>query len=226
MKSVKNMNPQDHKRAVAAGYDEIGEIYGNQATRSRTAQRTKYESVLLDSLDERARALDLGCGSGIPTTRRLARKLQVIGVDISEMQVKRARANVPDAEFICSDMATLDFPSATFDGISAFYSIIHLPRDEQAALINAIAKWLRPGGTFVGCLGVRDLEADCDETWMGTPMFWSTFDADTNRRIVNESGLVTISALEETTYLRGEEASLHGESETFLWIVTKKLDLL
>ena len=216
------MNRKNHKLTVALGYDKIGEAYGKQATRSRTAQRTRYESVLLDSLDEGASVLDLGCGSGIPTTRRLARKFQVTGVDISEKQVQRAKKNVPHAEFIHSDMAALDFPADTFDGVCAFYSIIHLPRAEQVTLINAIFAWLRPGGTFVACLGTGDHEVDYDETWMGAPMFWSTFDAATNRRIINESGLTTISAQEETIYLRGEEASLHGESETFLWVVAEK----
>ena len=215
MRTYTNMTPQDHKRTVALGYDKMGEAYGKLATRYRTAQRARYESILLDRLDEGARVLDLGCGSGIPTTRRLARKFQVTGVDISEKQVERARKNVPTAEFICADMAALDFPPDTFDGVSAFYSIIHLPRNEQAALLTAITNWLRPGGTFVACLGTGDHEVDYDETWVGAPMFWSTYDAETNRRLVEESGLQTISALEETT-------TSHGDSETFLWVVARK----
>jgi SAM-dependent methyltransferase len=217
------MTSQDHKRTVAHGYDKIGEIYGQQATHSRTAQRAKYESVLLDGLKEGARALDLGCGSGIPTTRRLARKFRVTGADISEKQVERARVNVPDAEFVCSDMAALDFPPDTFDGVAAFYSVIHLPRDEQGTMLKSIASWLKPGGLFVASLGIGDTEVDYDKSWMGAPMFWSTYDAETNRRLIDESGLQTVSALEETTYLRGEEADLHGESETFLWVVARKL---
>lgn len=220
------MNPQDHKSTVAAGYDKIGETYGTQATRSRTAQRAKYESVLLDGLDEGVRVLDLGCGSGIPTTRRLARKFRVTGADISEKQVERARINVPDAEFVCSDMATLEFPPNTFDGVGAYYSIIHLPRDEQGAMLKSITSWLRPGGLFVASLGLSDTEVDFDQSWMGAPMFWSAYDAETNRRLIDEAGLVIISALEETTYLRGKEAALHGESETFLWVVARKPDQL
>jgi ubiquinone/menaquinone biosynthesis C-methylase UbiE len=216
------MNPQNNKRTVAQGYDKIGGIYGEQATRFRTAQRAKYESVMLIGLDEGARVLDLGCGSGIPTTRRLARKFQVTGADISEKQVDRARENVPDAEFICSDMATLKFPPDTFDGVGAFYSIIHLPRDEQGAMLKSIASWLKPGGLLVATLGTGDTEVDFNQSWMGAPMFWSTFDAETNRRLVDEAGLSTVSDLEETTYMRGEESSVHGESETFLWIVARK----
>jgi len=174
---------------------------------------------LLERLDEGASVLDLGCGSGIPTTRRLARKFQVTGVDISKKQVERARDNVPNSEFICSDMAALDFPPETFDGVSAFYSIIHLPRDEHGAMLKSIASWLRPGGLLVASLGTGDTEVDFDQSWMGTPMFWSTYDAETNRRLVEESGLQTISALAETT-------TSHGDSETFLWVVARKPEKL
>lgn len=213
------MTSQDHKRTVSQGYDKMGEAYGRLATRYRTAQRARYESILLERLDEGASVLDLGCGSGIPTTRRLARKFQVTGVDISKKQVERARDNVPNSEFICSDMAALDFPPETFDGVSAFYSIIHLPRDEHGAMLKSIASWLRPGGLLVASLGTGDTEVDFDQSWMGTPMFWSTYDAETNRRLVEESGLQTISALAETT-------TSHGDSETFLWVVARKPEKL
>lgn len=193
----------------------MGEAYGIQATRHRTAQRARYESALLDGLDQGARVLDLGCGSGIPTTRRLARRFRVVGVDISPMQVSRAKQNVPEAQFVCCDMADLQLQDETFDGVGAFYSIIHLPRDEQGAILRSIWSWLKPGGLMVATMGTSDTEAEFDRSWMGAPMFWSAHDADTNRRLVDESGLQTISAVEETT-------RSGGDSETFLWVVARK----
>ena len=46
-------------------------------------------------------------------------------------------------------------------------------------------------------------------------MYWSSYDSETNRRMVREAGLQIVSADEETT--RAE-----GESETFLWVVARK----
>ena len=209
------MESNRSKRLVARGYDRIGEAYGNQATRSRTEQRNRYEAALLDRLPMGARVLDLGCGSGIPTTRRLARRFQVTGVDVSTMQVARARDNVPGARFICADMSSLGFAPGVFDGVSAFYSIIHLPREEQGPLLRAIAGWLRPGGLLVCSLGTQSSEVDFDRLWKGAPMFWSSFDSVTNRRLVEESGFRTISAREETTTAR-------AGSETFLWVVAER----
>jgi SAM-dependent methyltransferase len=47
--------------------------------------------------------LDLGCGAGLPSTRRLAGAFSVVGVDILAEQLARARKNVPGAELIRAD---------------------------------------------------------------------------------------------------------------------------
>ena len=203
------------KRAVAEGYDRVGGRYAELATRVMTRQRRKYTDTLLERVPRGARVLDLGCGAGLPTTRELAQVYEVTGLDISARQVARARSNVPGATFARSDMAEAEFAPESFDAVAAFYSIIHLPRDEQPAMLRAIASWLRPGGLFVGTLGARSVEAAYEELWLGTPMYWSSHDSDANRRLVGDAGLEIISAREETT-------RVEGDSETFLWVVARK----
>ena len=203
------------KRTVAEGYDRVGGRYADLATRTITRQRRKYTDVLLERVPPGASVLDLGCGAGVPTTRELAQTFEVTGVDISERQVARARSNVPSATFVQSDMAEAEFASEIFDAVAAFYSIIHLPRDEQPAMLRAIASWLRPGGLFVGTLGARSVEADYDGHWLGAPMYWSSHDSDANQRLVERAGLEIISAREETT-------RADGDFETFLWVVARK----
>lgn len=73
-------------------------------------------------LDQRipsdAMVLDLGCGSGIPVARMLATAgRQVVGVDISDIQIGRARQLVPDAEFIRADAMAVDFAPESFDAV-------------------------------------------------------------------------------------------------------------
>ena len=53
----------------------------------------------------------------------LANRFAVTGVDISEGQLSAARRNVPQATFIHADLGALDFPVASFDGLTAFYAI-------------------------------------------------------------------------------------------------------
>jgi ubiquinone/menaquinone biosynthesis C-methylase UbiE len=63
----------------------------------------------------------------------LAKTHVVTGVDISAAQLVAARRNVPTARFVHADMATIDFPADSFDGVAALYSISHLPSEGTPA---------------------------------------------------------------------------------------------
>lgn len=149
--------------------------------------RDRLLEELLRLLPGRARVLDLGCGAGVPWTRRLATRFDVEGVDLSEAQLRLARRNVPEASFAVGDMATLERAAGSFDAVTAFYSVSHLPRDQHAGLFGRIASWLKPGGLFLATLGASD-SPDWTGEWLGVRMFFSSYDADTNRAAVVAPG--------------------------------------
>lgn len=100
----------DPKEIVANGYDRIANRYAEWAPGVRVEERQRYTELLLEGLPEGANVLELGCGSGLPTTRQLAKHFRVTGVDISEQQITFARQNVPEATFDHADMTALNFP--------------------------------------------------------------------------------------------------------------------
>lgn len=204
----------DPKALVARSYDRIAARHAAWAERTRAEERERYTALLLECVPPGAAVLELGCGAGVPTTRRLAGRCAVTAVDISAGQLELARRNVPGARFLHADMAALDFPPATFDAVAAFYSLIHVPRDEHPALLASIARWLRPGGWFVASLGARSNAAGYEDDWLGAPMYWSHFDAATNRRLIEAVGLRIVLAREET-------ADEDGVPATFLWVVAQ-----
>ncbi len=110
----------------------------------------------------------------------------MIGADISDAQIVLARRNVPAATFIIADLLDLDFPDAEFDGVTAFYSISHVPREEHLQLFRLIRRWLRPSGVFLASLGVGDLQ-DWTGEWLGVPMFFSSHSADGNLRLLADA---------------------------------------
>jgi len=81
---------------VRSGYDAVSRRYrGDDDT---PEQYDRWLTDLLTRLHERGHVLDIGCGCGIPVARRLtAAGHQVTGVDISDVQIERARSLVPDA---------------------------------------------------------------------------------------------------------------------------------
>jgi SAM-dependent methyltransferase len=135
--------------------------------------------------------LDLGCGCGVPVARRLASRYAVTGVDISPVQIARARELVPSADFMCADMATIDFPDESFAGIACLFALIHLPLVEQPGLLHSVRRWLQPGGTFMATVG-RTAWTGSEKDWLGVPggdMWWSHADTETYRRWIAEAGL-------------------------------------
>ena len=77
-----------------------------------------------------------------------------------------------------------------------------------------MAGWLTPGGLFLASLGLGDSD-DWVGGWLGVPMFFSSFDAGTNRRLLAEAEL-TLVIDEVVTMLEPE-----GEA-TFQWVLARK----
>ncbi|MFG2512560.1 class I SAM-dependent methyltransferase [Streptomyces sp. NPDC048584] len=118
---------------------------------------TKYQSLLGDlcrQIPAGGTVLDLGCGGGVPVARTLAAAgYRVTGIDISEVQIRRARERVPHAEFIRGDATAVSFGAASFDAVVSFFALIQIPLAEQPPLLRKTAGWLRPGGCFVATMG-------------------------------------------------------------------------
>ena len=205
----------DPKRLVALSYDRIAERHAESAARIRVEERERYSARVIELLPPGAAVLELGCGTGGPTTEALAKSFQLTGVDISARSIDLARRNVPTGVFLVADMTRLAFPPRSFHAVVAFYSIIHVPRDEQPALFARIAQWLRPDGVFLATLSSRNAPADYEPDWLGVPMYWSGFDPAVTRRHIEDAGLAITSAAVET-------ADEDGEAISFLWVEARR----
>jgi RimJ/RimL family protein N-acetyltransferase/predicted TPR repeat methyltransferase len=203
---------REPKLLVEGSYDRMSGSFADWASGLRNREREKYVAALMDMLPDGSSLLELGCGDGLRTTRQLASRYTVTGVDISSEQIALAKANVPSADFIHADMASLVFDAECFDAVVALYSLIHLPRSEHKYMLESITKWLRPGGILLATMGATSVEHGFEKDWLGFPMYWSHFDSDTNKRLIRDAGLNIVTAEEET-------AIEHGEPVTFLWVI-------
>jgi ubiquinone/menaquinone biosynthesis C-methylase UbiE len=139
----------------------------------------------------KAKVLDVGCGAGVPAARFLAKSgFAVIGIDFSENMFRLARENVPKAEFVKKEMTKLDFPADSFDGVIAFYSIIHVPREKHSSLFDSFRRILKPEGIMLVCLGPDEWEA-IDE-YLGTTMFWSQYSPEKSLQLVKDAGFQVV----------------------------------
>lgn len=180
----------DYKDIVKTGYNQIADRYLSERTKDSADVRLLAD--FMELLSSGAKVLDAGCGAGIPITRALAERFDVIGVDFSEAQIELAKQNVPNAKFICEDITQLHFPEHFFDGICSYYAIIHIPREEHKALLAKFHFMLNTSGVAMLCLGAQHLIDDIDEDFLGTRMYWSHFDSETYLNMLKEIGFSVI----------------------------------
>jgi 2-polyprenyl-3-methyl-5-hydroxy-6-metoxy-1,4-benzoquinol methylase len=182
------------RQLVRAGYDAISHAYrsdrgdSNPASPESTATYLSWVEELRDHLQPGSRVLDLGCGAGVPATSALvAAGFEVTGIDISAVQIERARGLVPDAAFVCTDMVEWDCLPNSFDAIVSFYALIHVPLQDQQALIPRLASWVTTSGYLMAIVGAQRWTGV--EDYMGAPMFWDHADTDTYLAWLAQAGL-------------------------------------
>ena len=174
------------KEIVRAGYDAISYQYRDDLGSANSGYAV-WLRELRPLLSPGARVLDLGCGCGIPATKLLAAEHQVLAIDISQVQIDRARQLVPGAEFRVGDIAELSLEAESFDAIVSFFAIIHLPVEEQPDIFRRIYSWLVPGGWLLATLGHRAWTGT-EESWHGAEMYWSHGDEATYRTWLQDLG--------------------------------------
>lgn len=122
--------------------------------------------ALLPDLRDRA-VLDLGCGFGwFCRWAREAGAVSVLGIDVSERMLARAKAETADAAitYARADMERLELPPASFDLVYsslAFHYIADLDR-----LMAEVHRALVPGGSLVFSVEHPIYTAPSDPHWL------------------------------------------------------------
>lgn len=146
-------NP-DFIRDTRSSYDTIADDFDKQfpadGLTALTLERALFtafaELVGANTSPSPAPVADLGSGPGHITAHLDTLGLPVFGVDVSPRMVELARRAYPELRFHVGSMTSLDLPDATLGGITALYSIIHVPDDQLPATFAEFHRVLVPGG--------------------------------------------------------------------------------
>lgn len=199
---------------VAQGYDRVAEEYLRLEDAGEWP-RMRWLDEVLRRLPDRSRVLDLGCGNGLPATAKLAERHVVTGVDVSARQVELARGNLPGAELVVADALELRFPPDSFDAVVAFYTFDHLPRERLPELFARIREWLGDAGLLLFSVEPED-QPGVTAQWLEVPMYFSSYDAGTTRRLVREAGFEILS--DQVQHQR------EGDTDVdYLWVLARTL---
>lgn len=94
----------------------------------------------------RGPVIDAGCGPGHWTDYLHKRGVEISGVDLVPEFIERARIRFPEVSFRVSSPRALDVTDASFNGVLAWYSLIHLVPAELPHVLSELARVLRPQG--------------------------------------------------------------------------------
>jgi SAM-dependent methyltransferase len=91
----------------------------------------------------------------------------VCGIDLSDAMVALARGRNPDLTFEQGDARNLAVDDASWAGIVAFYSLIHLRRDEVSGVLTELRRTLEPQGLLLLAVHGGTGETHIEE-WFGS----------------------------------------------------------
>ncbi len=186
----------ERRELVRQGYDRAGGRYHD--ARPLDGGDVALLAEIHSRIRPAARILDVGCGSGVPVARCLvALGHSVVGVDISFEQLTLARTHVVSLKATEGEMLTLPIGNDSLDALVSYYAVIHVPREDHAGVFGEFHRVLRAGGWALVCIGSNDNPGDRDDdSWLGTPMYWSHYDADATVDLISGAGLVVESTWE------------------------------
>jgi len=144
----------------------------NRSFEAQLEERTASvdAAFLLPHLRSGMGVLDVGCGPGT-ITLGLAESVapgEVVGVDLQERLVERARAlagerGIANVRFDLGDAYALPFPDRSFDAALEHRVLMHLADPIRG--LREVRRVLRPGGV----LGLRDADVATAVLWPLTP---------------------------------------------------------
>ncbi len=148
-------------------YDQVAEEY--VARIFHELEHKPLDRQLLDRFAADVRdlgpACDMGCGPGHIAQYLHNRGVNVLGIDLSTRMIEQARQLNPGIEFQQGNMSALDVNDEVWGGIAAFYSIIHIPREEVISVLGEFRRVLRPNGLLLLSFHQGQESIHLDEWW-------------------------------------------------------------
>ncbi|NIT51816.1 MAG: class I SAM-dependent methyltransferase [candidate division Zixibacteria bacterium] len=189
---------------LQASYDRVAKEYAAHFGDELASK--PFDRKMLDWLVEKVNGLgricDLGCGPGQIAQYLHQQGAPAAGIDLSAEMVKQARALNPDIPFQQGNMLALaEVADDTYGGIAAFYSLIHIPRQDMVRALQEIKRVLCPQGVLLVTYHIgRDI-IHLDEWWgkqvSADFIFYETTEMKT---YLKEAGFEPEEAIERDPY--------------------------
>jgi SAM-dependent methyltransferase len=179
------------------GYEGIADIFiARRGTRPAVGDAIGTATVRAwaDAFPAGATVLDLGSGTGEPSTRVLREAgLTTYAIDASAKMVAAFRERFPGVEIEHNTVEASDFFGRQFDGVIAWGLLFLLDAPAQAKVIAKVGRALAPGGRFLFTAHKQPLE------WLDamTGRLSQSLGADAYDRLLQDAGMAWVGEAED-----------------------------
>lgn len=192
------MDPEE----LGSSYDVVAEDYARKFFDELS--RKPFDRELLERFARECptgRVLDIGCGPGHVARFLRDLGLDITGLDLSPSMVQVARGLNPGMRLEVGDMRALAYGDADAAGIAAFYSLIHIGRDEVRSVLREFHRVIVRGGRLLIAVHGGSGTITADE-FLGHPVrFEATlFELRELEKLVGAAGFRVDDALKREPY--------------------------
>ena len=104
-------------------------------------------------IEDGARVLDLGCGTGLELKYYFARnpRASVVGIDLASGMLKKLESDLAEYDITTVCASYFDHPlgEECFDGVVSVESLHHFTAEEKLPLYKKVYSALKPGSSFI-----------------------------------------------------------------------------
>jgi SAM-dependent methyltransferase len=119
---------------------KVGVDTGEPGTRNKTC--LQFASGIIEGAD----ILDVGCWAGAFASMAVGEARSVTAVDIEPLALEVARSRTAEVRFVEASVLSLPFAESSFDVVTLWDVLEHLPPESEGAALQEIARVLRPAG--------------------------------------------------------------------------------
>jgi SAM-dependent methyltransferase len=191
---------------VRSSHDRVAAAYATRFIDELRGKPRDRELLAAFATSVSDPVVEVGCGPGHIGAFVRDHGRSVVGIDLSEEMAKLSARRLDAAA--TADMRSLPLAGSTAAGLIAFYSLIHVRREELGPVLHEFKRVLRPGGRALFSTQEGHGEVEVDE-FLGAPvsLVASFFELDELIAASRNAGLVIIRAERRAPY--------PSESETF-----------
>lgn len=174
-------------------YDKIAKKWSSLRDKSKL---NPYIIKFAALVKEKGLILDIGCGTGYPIDKYLSDQgFRITGIDVSEEMLQIAKnKEITNTKYIVSDF--FDFkPLQKYDGIIAYDSLFHFPKEKQKEIYPKVSTWLNDGGILMFTHGKVDTEI-CSKMF-GEEFYYSSIAIEQLKEIMQKCNFEFESIIED-----------------------------